>query len=167
MGFQYLTNTPLDEACAAYLARLRENGLAPEPERVCVQDAAGRVSYKAVYARICAPHYHACAMDGAAVAAASTFGATETTPVELPEGACVPVDTGDPLPPGCDAVIMAEEIEPLPGGGIRLRRDRGWAWICPDEKRPLCRMVSESTDAEVAGELCDFCEKALREHMQP
>ena len=56
MGFQYLTNTPLDEACAAYLARLRENGLAPEPERVRVQDAAGRVSYKAVYARICAPH---------------------------------------------------------------------------------------------------------------
>ena len=115
MGFQYLTNTPLDEACAAYLARLRENGLAPEPERVRVQDAAGRVSYKAVYARICAPHYHACAMDGAAVAAASTFGATETTPVELPEGAYVPVDTGDPLPPGCDAVIMAEEIEPHPG----------------------------------------------------
>lgn len=121
MGFQYLTNTPLDEARAAYLSRLRENGLAPEPERVRVQDAAGRVSYKAVYARICAPHYHACAMDGAAVAAASTFGATETTPVELPEGAYVPVDTGDPLPPGCDAVIMAEEIEPLPGGGIRLR----------------------------------------------
>ena len=53
------------------------------------------------------------------------------------------------------------------GGGIRLRRDRGWAWICPDEKRPLCRIVSESTDAEFAGELCDFCEKALREHMQP
>lgn len=40
MGFQYLTNTPLDEARAAYLARLRENGLAPEPERVRVQDAA-------------------------------------------------------------------------------------------------------------------------------
>ncbi len=52
------------------------------------------------------------------------------------------------------------------GGGIRLNRERGWAWICPDEKRPLCRIVSESADAEFAGELCDFCEKALREHME-
>ena len=50
------------------------------------------------------------------------------------------------------------------GGGIRLQRDRGWALICPDEKRPLCRIVAESADAEFAGELCDFCEKALREH---
>ena len=41
---------------------------------------------------------------------------------------------------------------------------RGWALICPDEKRPLCRIVAESADAEFAGELCDFCEKALREH---
>lgn len=121
MGFQYLTNTPLEEALGLYLARLRANGLAPEPETVRVRDAAGRVSFRAVYAKICAPHYHACAMDGAAIAASASFGATETTPVELPEGAYVPVDTGDPLPPGCDAVIMAEEIEPLPGGGIRLR----------------------------------------------
>lgn len=121
MGFQYLTNTPLEEALGRYLARLRANGLAPEPETVRVRDAAGRVSFRAVYAKICAPHYHACAMDGAAIAASASFGATETTPVELPEGAYVPVDTGDPLPPGCDAVIMAEEIEPLPGGGIRLR----------------------------------------------
>ena len=48
--------------------------------------------------------------------------------------------------------------------GIRLCRDRGWALICPDEKRPLCRIVAERADAEFAGELCDFCEKALREH---
>ena len=52
------------------------------------------------------------------------------------------------------------------GGGIRLQRDRGWAWVCPDEKRPLCRIVAESADAEFAGELCDFCEKALREHIE-
>ncbi|NLF28470.1 MAG: hypothetical protein GX592_11295, partial [Clostridiales bacterium] len=52
------------------------------------------------------------------------------------------------------------------GGGIRLNRERGWAWICPDEKRPLCRIVSESTDAEFASELCDFCEKTLKQKLQ-
>ncbi|NLF27081.1 MAG: NTP transferase domain-containing protein [Clostridiales bacterium] len=52
------------------------------------------------------------------------------------------------------------------GGGIRLNRERGWAWICPDEKRPLCRIVSESADAEFASELCDFCEKTLKQKLQ-
>ena len=121
MAFQYLTNTPLDEAREQYLGTLRNNGLAPEPETVRTVDACGRVSYRAVYAKICAPHYHACAMDGVALAASLTFGATETTPVELAAGQYIPVDTGDPLPEGCDAVIMAEDIEPLPDGGIRLR----------------------------------------------
>src|SRR5699024_2280097 len=56
-----------------------------------------------------------------ALDAAKSFGATETTPVTLSEREYVPVDTGDPLTRGCDAVIMAEDIEPLDGGGIRLR----------------------------------------------
>ncbi len=53
------------------------------------------------------------------------------------------------------------------GGGIRLNRGRGWAWISPDEKRPLCHIVSESADAEFADELCALCEKALKEHVEP
>ena len=66
------------------LSRLLVRDLrAPRPETVRAQDAAGRVSFRAVYARICAPHYHACAMDGAAIAASLSFGATETTPVTL------------------------------------------------------------------------------------
>ena len=40
MAFKYLTNTPLDEARAAYLRRLRENGLGPEPETVRVEDGS-------------------------------------------------------------------------------------------------------------------------------
>ena len=121
MGFRYLTNTPLERAREDYINILRKNGLEPMPETVRAQDAAGRVSFRAVYARICAPHYHACAMDGAAIAASLSFGATETTPVTLAAGEYVPVDTGDPLPAGCDAVVMAEDIEPLEDGGIRLR----------------------------------------------
>ena len=48
------------------------------------------------------------------------------------------------------------------GGGMRLRRGDGWAWICPDERRAAFRIVTEAASAETARELCDFCERELR-----
>ena len=49
-------------------------------------------------------------MDGIAVRAADTLGASETTPVYLtPDGYDV-VDTGDPMPGGRDAVVMREHV---------------------------------------------------------
>lgn len=110
MGFEYLTNVPLDEARGEYLARLQENGFAGQTEMVFVQNAFGRITARAVYAAICAPHYAASAMDGIAVHAKDTFGATETTPVRLTPQQYMVVDTGDPLPEDCDAVIMMEDI---------------------------------------------------------
>ncbi len=120
MAFTYLTNTPLDEARDAYLAALRGCGFAGESETVAVSDACGRVTARAVYAHICAPHYPASAMDGIAVDAARTFGATATTPVTLPQGDYVTVDTGDPVPDGCDAVIMIEDIVTNADGSVTL-----------------------------------------------
>ncbi len=120
MAFQYLTNTPLEEARATYLARLRENGFAAGTEIVRVQDACGRVTADPVYAHICAPHYPACAMDGVALEARATFGAGETTPVTLTVQQYTPVDTGDPLPDGCDAVVMIEDVVEAEDGAIRL-----------------------------------------------
>lgn len=110
MGFEYLTNVPLDEARGEYLARLQENGFAGQTEMVSVQNAFGRITARAVYAAICAPHYAASAMDGIAVHAKDTFGATETTPVRLTPQQYMVVDTGDPVPEDCDAVIMMEDI---------------------------------------------------------
>lgn len=110
MGFEYLTNVPLDEARGEYLARLQENGFAGQTEMVFVQNAFGRITARAVYAAICAPHYAASAMDGIAVHAKDTFGATETTPVRLTPQQYMVVDTGDPVPEDCDAVIMVEDI---------------------------------------------------------
>ena len=110
MGFEYLTNVPLDEARGEYLARLQENGFAGQTELVSVQNAFGRITARAVYAAICAPHYAASAMDGIAVHAKDTFGATETTPVRLTPQQYMVVDTGDPVPENCDAVIMVEDI---------------------------------------------------------
>lgn len=110
MGFEYLTNVPLDEARGEYLERLQENGFAGQTEMVSVQNACGRITARAVYAAICAPHYAASAMDGIAVHAKDTFGATETTPVRLTPQQYMVVDTGDPVPEDCDAVIMVEDI---------------------------------------------------------
>lgn len=48
------------------------------------------------------------------------------------------------------------------GGGVRFTRDDGWAWVCPDERRPVFRIVTESVSAEFARELCDLCENRLK-----
>ncbi|MBQ3210115.1 MAG: molybdopterin biosynthesis protein [Oscillospiraceae bacterium] len=110
MGFEYLTNVALEKAREEYLAKLIENGFGPISERIAVQNSCGRVTAEAVYAHICAPHYAASAMDGIAVNAKDTFNATETTPITLTADKFVVLDTGDPIPEGCDAVIMVEDI---------------------------------------------------------
>ena len=86
MGFEYLTNIPLAKAREDYLALLQSNGFGAKTETIPVWDACGRVTAHAVYAHICAPHYAASAMDGVAVNARDTFGATETTPITLNPG---------------------------------------------------------------------------------
>jgi putative molybdopterin biosynthesis protein len=116
MPFQYLTNFPLDEAAQTYLDTLASRGLTCKTESIPVTAALGRITAQAVYAKICAPHYNACAMDGIALEAAKTFGASETTPARLQESDFVRVDTGDPLPAGCDAVVMIEDV--IEEGGL-------------------------------------------------
>ena len=110
MPFQYLTNVPLDEAVQTYLDALNSRGLIYKTEEIPIGLALGRITSRAVYAKICAPHYNACAMDGIALTARITFGATETTPAHLQESDFARVDTGDPLPPSCDAVVMIEDV---------------------------------------------------------
>jgi len=81
------------------------------PELISVEDALNRVTASPIYALLSSPHYHASAMDGMAVCSAGTYGASETTPVQLKVGEeAIPVDTGDPMPAGYDAVIMIEDI---------------------------------------------------------
>lgn len=120
MAFQYLTNVPLERARREFRDALRCAGFGPEAETIPVRDACGRITAEPVYARICAPHYPACAMDGIALEARATFGATETTPVTLGAEAFTAVDTGDPVPEGCDAVVMAEDVVGQEDGSVRL-----------------------------------------------
>ncbi|MHB8945529.1 MAG: molybdopterin biosynthesis protein [Bacillota bacterium] len=123
----YLQEIPLDEALAKLRAALNRQGavapaagtvgagLGPLPgEPAPTPEAVGRVLAEAVFARSSAPHYHASAMDGYAVQAPATFGASETRPARLRVGSeAHPVDTGDPLPVGTDAVIMIEDVRPV------------------------------------------------------
>ena len=120
MGFEYLTNVPLNQAREDYLARLQSHGFGPKTEVIPVFESCGRVTARAVYAHICAPHYAASAMDGVAVNAKDTFGATETTPVTLSSEQFVVLDTGDPIPEDRDAVIMVEDIVKNEDGSITI-----------------------------------------------
>ena len=85
MAFTYLTNVPLEQAKKDYLRVLAEQGFSARTERIRVQDAFGRVTARAVYAHINAPHYACSAMDGIALYARESFGATDTTPVSTSE----------------------------------------------------------------------------------
>lgn len=110
MPFQYLTNIPIDDARQQYLDALKSRSLSHSVEKIPTVQALDRITSEAVYARISAPHYNACAMDGIALVARLTFGATETTPVRLQPKDFKWVNTGDPLPEGCDAVVMIEDV---------------------------------------------------------
>lgn len=120
MGFEYLTNVPLAQAREEYLALLQSHGFGPKTEVIPVFESCGRVTARAVYAHICAPHYAASAMDGVAVCARDTFGATETTPVTLQKEQYIVLDTGDPVPEDRDAVIMVEDIVKNEDGSITI-----------------------------------------------
>lgn len=59
-------------------------------------------------------------MDGYAVNARSTFAAREGHPLTLKAGeTCFAVNTGHPMPEGCDAVIMIEQVV-LDGGSVTI-----------------------------------------------
>lgn len=109
----YLEDIPLDEAQARLFAALEQAGRAgPLPgEDLPLAEALGRVTAEPAPAIRSSPHFHCAAMDGYAVDAARTISARETKPVELRLGdEAFPVNTGDPLPHGANAVIMIENV---------------------------------------------------------
>ena len=114
MRRRYLKRKGLREAREAFLAAFPAGPL--RSGTVPVEEAAGRVTAGIVAARMSAPHYHGAAMDGIAVRAEDTFGATEFDPrtFELgPDDAprrFAFVDTGSALPPWANAVIMIERV---------------------------------------------------------
>ncbi len=94
-------------------------------ERVPLERAAGRVVAADVTSPVDVPPFSRSAMDGYAVVAADTRGATRETPARLRvveriyagrlptstivPGTCAEIATGAALPDGADAVVMVEE----------------------------------------------------------
>jgi molybdenum cofactor synthesis domain-containing protein len=105
-------------------------------ERVGLDDANGRVLAVDVVASADVPPFARAAMDGYAVRAADTAGATRTTPRALTcvaqvftgqmptqtvgAGECIEVATGAPMPAGADAVVIVEETDTDGTGVIRV-----------------------------------------------
>ena len=108
----YLKTKPVEEALAAYMAVLEESGAVnPQTEWVDTYSALGRRAAGPVFAKCCSPLFNAAAMDGIAVRAAATKGASESHPLTLKLGTDYKiVDTGDPVKSPFDAVIMAEDV---------------------------------------------------------
>ncbi len=80
-------------------------------ETVSVPDAVGRVLAEPVWARLSSPNFHSAAMDGIAVKAENTFGASETQAKELTVGKdAFLLNTGQTMPQNTDAVIMIENV---------------------------------------------------------
>ncbi len=123
---RYLKKTPLAEARELFLEAVA--GIRLEDETVEVGQALHRVTAEPVFARISSPHYHGSAMDGICVRAEDTFGATEFSPRRLrlladeaeAEGCFAYLDTGQPLPPWADAVIMIEKVRDAGEGAVSI-----------------------------------------------
>ena len=82
-----------------------------------IESADGRVLAETIESQRNVPHYARAAMDGYAVRAVDTFGASERSPAVLrrseaagPEAA-IRVHTGSELPAGADAVVMVEHVD--------------------------------------------------------
>lgn len=120
-GKAYLECLPREKSRELWQSRLRLAGYFSDipTEILPIQQALGRVTAQCIYAKQSVPHYNGAAMDGIAVRAQDTFGATETTPIRLKllknsepfvPGGCYIIDTGDLMPAETNSVIMIEDV---------------------------------------------------------
>ena len=123
---------PLDEA-----RRLIDAAIRPitRTERVGVADAGGRVLAEDLVADADVPPFARAAMDGYAVRAQDTTGASRERPRALKRlgtvftgevsdlavgaGECLEIATGAPMPGGADAVVIVEETRSARSGTPR------------------------------------------------
>ncbi len=109
-----------------------------ESETVPVLTADGRVLSKALSAPVNLPHFNRTNMDGYALRAQDTFGASASLPTyltlagviemgqeakkKLKKGETMRISTGGMLPPGADSMIMVEYTEEMGDGTIEIHR---------------------------------------------
>jgi len=123
----YLKKKSLEEAkaiVAADLAKLIHLGT----EVIPVIHSAGRVLSEPVFAKISSPSFHCAAMDGLALEAERTYGASEESPRILRvDSEAFFVNTGNPIPAGTDAVIMIEDVHLVDSERVEIR-EAAYPW---------------------------------------
>lgn len=125
MAEDFLNLVHLEEAVRLLLDRLPDRDAVPQ--EVEVPRAPGRVIARDITAPEDLPGFARSSMDGFAVCASDTFGASESlpaylalagevlmgkeSPVEVGPGQAVRISTGGVMPPGSSAVVMVENTE--------------------------------------------------------
>ena len=106
----YLNMHSREEAQQVFWTRFTHYQLGRET--IPSRDACDRVSAAPIFARYSAPSFHSAAMDGLAVRAEETFGATDESPLtlDIEKSQAVMVNTGFPVPADKNAVIMIEHV---------------------------------------------------------
>jgi len=129
----YISNMDVNEAQKLLMERTEAYLEHAAVERLAVLASQGRVSADAVFARVSSPNFNASAMDGIAVKAKSTFGASEANPMRLEKGRdFIYVDTGDPITDPYDAVIMIEDVVEIDSETVEIIKSAApWQDIRP------------------------------------
>lgn len=112
MGRIFKERTSVDEALRLFLENISP---LRKTEEISLEACTGRVLAEAVVSERDVPHYQRAAMDGYAVRASDTLGASSANPVLLQlsdlveEGSATWVHTGAAMPTGADAVVVVED----------------------------------------------------------
>ncbi len=116
---RYLKKTTLNEALKLFFQHSAVTHVT-ESEKIPTPDTLDRITAVPVFAQLSSPHYHCSAMDGVAVRAAETFGASEVSPIKLTGDQFFSLDTGDAIPDSYDAVIMIEDVTQIDADTIEI-----------------------------------------------
>lgn len=132
---EFLKLTPPDEARRIWFAALQPH-LAVET--IPTEEANGRVTAEAIHAPHPLPSFRRAAVDGFAVRAVDTYGASDSLPAylqvigEVPMGKAPSfslsvgqsalIHTGGMLPEGADAVVMVEYTQTVKQGEVEIWR---------------------------------------------
>jgi molybdopterin molybdotransferase len=146
-GFQKLTT--IEEAKKLFFKSLKIGRR--KAEMVSVWSALNRVLAEDINAEEDLPRFDRSAVDGYAVKAEETFGASQFKPKtlkltnagELKSGEAKQVWTGNPLPKGSDAVLMLENVKLVGDSQIEV-----WTAVTPGEN--VSRRGEDIAKGEVA-----------------
>ncbi len=124
------------EALKLFLQAIDDAGVQLEMEEIETAGALGRVLAEPVIAPIALPEFPRSTVDGYAVRAQDTYGASESLPAylvlngEIPMGetpdvtvtphSCVLIHTGGMIPEGANAVVMLEDTQIARDGEVEI-----------------------------------------------